>query len=75
MKSKSRSWYEANHEMLNELGRKYRENMADSYVASVMRMKVSEVPQHLIELKREQLIYRRCTKQLIEALKEKKDDQ
>ena len=75
VKERNRAWREANPEKVKERNRAKVENLSDAYVAKILRMKVSEVPQHLIELKREQLIYHRCTRQLTEALKEKKDDQ
>ena len=75
VKEQNRAWREANPEKVKERNRAKVENLSDAYVAKILRMKVSEVPQHLIELKREQLIYHRCTRQLTEALKEKKDDQ
>lgn len=47
---------------------KYRDSLSDSYVANVMSVKVSQSSHELIELKREQLLMHRATKQLIKEI-------
>lgn len=54
----------------NEYAKTRRTNLTNAYLATKMKLRVSEVPADLFELKREQVMLRRLTKQLNEALTE-----
>lgn len=72
MAQRSKAFYEANREKQKAAGRahwqKISENLGDTFVLSCLHMKAA--PPELIELKREQLLAHRMTKQLTNLLKE-----
>lgn len=48
------------------------ESLTDAYVRAALKMPFTEIPPALIEMKREQLQIYRATKQLNQAIKERK---
>jgi len=63
-----KAYREANREKVSACAKAYREHLSDSYIADVLRMRLSEITADLLALKREQLQFRRVTKALINEL-------
>ena len=70
MKKNKDKWHAA--QAINN--KKQIDELRDAYVASQLGMRVKDAPPSLIELKRQQLLIHRATKQLIETIKEKQDE-
>lgn len=65
-----RKWILENREKVNKGSKRQRANITDGYAAAKLGLPLSECPPELIELKREQLLVHRMTKQLTNLLKE-----
>jgi hypothetical protein len=63
-------WKKENNSLVKEQKRRARELLSNSYVAKLLRRKVSECSEELIEMKRQQLLVARQVKQLNKLLKE-----
>lgn len=78
IRDRSRAYKEANPEKIREQGRAHneagRERLDDWYVATILKLKAAETPPEMIEAKRAQVAIRRDATQLINILKEKKDE-
>jgi hypothetical protein len=60
----------------NELSkrRRYRESLHDAYIASQLNMKLREIPNELLEIKREQLKCSRVLREFLSTIKDVEND-
>lgn len=70
--AKSKAWRIANPEKISAIAKGRTARLTDGYVASALKSNLTECPPELIEMKREQLLMHRITKQLNESLGEMK---
>lgn len=63
-----RAWHKNNPENAAKRSRKKVDGLSDGYVASAMRVKVSDATTELLALKREQLAIKRMTRELKKAI-------
>lgn len=63
-----KKWRDSRPDKQKEIGTKRTSNLTASYIATSLKMKVSNLTPELIELKREQLLMRRATKQLTKEI-------
>jgi len=68
---RSAKWANANPLKQKQMRAKRVKNVTQSYISALLHIPVSEIPKDLIELKREQLLTIRITKQLASIIKEK----
>ena len=68
--AREKAYREANKEKVVARHRTYRELITDQYAAQKLGLKKSECPPELIEMKREQLLIARMTKELDQLTKE-----